>query len=91
MSIFEFKSEQSLGEVRSVETSRIAVRVTDAERLKRARVGRLIAIQISTDEWLIGVIDRVWRHPVEIELDQSVEAVEEKIEEESEAVEESNP
>jgi hypothetical protein len=75
MSIFEFKPEQSLGEVRSVETSRISVRVTDTERLKRARVGRLIAIQISTDEWLIGVIDRVWRHPVEIELSHNIEAV----------------
>jgi len=81
MSIFEFNSEQSLGEVRSVETSRIAVRVTDTERLRRARVGRLIAIQISTDEWLIGVIDRVWRHPVEIELAHNIEAVDEKADE----------
>ncbi len=44
MSIFNFSEEQSLGEVRSVETSRITVRVTDGQRLQKARVGRLVAI-----------------------------------------------
>ena len=66
MSIFNFTDEQSLGEVRSVETSRITVRVTDGERLQKARVGRLVAIQSMGDEWLIGIIERVWRHPVEL-------------------------
>ena len=65
MSIFNFTDEQSLGEVRSVETSRITVRVTDGQRLQKARVGRLVAIQSMGDEWLIGIIERVWRHPVE--------------------------
>lgn len=37
MSIFNFTDEQSLGEVRSVETSRITVRVTDGQRLQKAR------------------------------------------------------
>jgi len=81
MSIFEFKSGESLGEVRSVETSRIAVRVTEPVKLKRARVGRLVAIQISTDEWLIGVVDRVWRHPVEVEAADKGDAAEEKTDE----------
>jgi len=66
MSIFNFNDEQSLGEVRSVETSRITVRVTDGQRLQKARVGRLVAIQSMGDEWLIGIIERVWRHPVEL-------------------------
>ena len=66
MSIFNFTEEQSLGEVRSVETSRITVRVTDGQRLQKARVGRLVAIQSMGDEWLIGIIERVWRHPVEL-------------------------
>ena len=66
MSIFKFTDEQSLGEVRSVETSRITVRVTDGQRLQKARVGRLVAIQLMGDEWLIGIIERVWRHPVEL-------------------------
>jgi hypothetical protein len=72
MTIFVFADHQSLGEVRSVETSRITVRVTDGERLQRARVGRLVAIQSTGDEWLIGIVERVWRHPVEVpSLDES--------------------
>ena len=67
MSVFNFNPGDSLGEVRSIETSRISVRVTESDKLRRARVGRLVAIQISYDEWLIGCIDRVWRHPVEVE------------------------
>lgn len=66
MGIFTFTDHQSLGEVRSVETSRITVRVTDGQRLQKARVGRLVAIQSMGDEWLIGIIERVWRHPVEL-------------------------
>ena len=66
MPIFSFSEQHSIGEVRSVETSRITVRVTDGERLQRARVGRLIAIQSAGDEWLVGIIERVWRHPVEL-------------------------
>lgn len=66
MSIFSFTEEQSIGEVRSVETARITVRVTDGQRLQKARVGRLVAIQSMGDEWLIGIIERVWRRPVEL-------------------------
>lgn len=66
MSIFSFTEEQGLGDVRSVETARITVRVTDGQRLQKARVGRLVAIQSMGDEWLIGIIERVWRHPVEL-------------------------
>lgn len=66
MTIFTFNEQQSLGEVRSVETSRITIRVTDGQRLQKARVGRLVAIQATGDEWLIGIIERVWRHPVEL-------------------------
>lgn len=67
MTIFAFSQEQSLGEVRSVETSKIIVRVTDAQRLQKARVGRLVAIQSLGDEWLLGIIERVWRHAIEVE------------------------
>lgn len=64
MSIFLFTEDQALGEVRSVETSKITVRVTDGKRLQKARVGRLVAIQSIGDEWLLGIIEKVWRHPV---------------------------
>lgn len=66
MSIFSFEEAHSIGEVRSVETARISIRVTDSQRLQKARVGRLVAIQSFGDEWLIGIIERVWRHPVEL-------------------------
>jgi hypothetical protein len=66
MTIFAFNEQQSIGEVRSVETSRITIRVTDGQRLQKARVGRLVAIQAAGDEWLIGIVERVWRHPVEL-------------------------
>jgi len=66
MSIFSFTEDQGIGEVRSVETARITVRVTDGQRLQKARVGRLVAIQTMGDEWLIGIIERVWRRPVEL-------------------------
>ncbi len=66
MTIFTFNEQQSIGEVRSVETSRITIRVTDGQRLQKARVGRLVAIQATGDEWLIGIVERVWRHPVEL-------------------------
>ncbi|WP_456282320.1 ATP-binding protein [Cupriavidus sp. JZ107] len=66
MTIFTFNEQQAIGEVRSVETSRITIRVTDGQRLQKARVGRLVAIQATGDEWLIGIVERVWRHPVEL-------------------------
>lgn len=66
MTIFTFNEQHSIGEVRSVETSRITIRVTDGQRLQKARVGRLVAIQATGDEWLIGIVERVWRHPVEL-------------------------
>jgi uncharacterized protein len=73
MTIFDFKDEYSIGEVRSVETSKITIRVTDGTKLQKARVGRLVAIRSMGDEWLIGIIERVWRHPVEFPaIDDSV-------------------
>jgi hypothetical protein len=53
MSIFNFTDEQSLSEVRSVETSRITGS-DDYQRLQKARVGRLVAIQSMGD----GMADR---------------------------------
>lgn len=69
MSIFDFRAEDAIGEVRSVETSKLIVRVTNTEKIQRARVGRLVTVQCSGDEWLIGMIDKIWRHPVEVEED----------------------
>lgn len=67
MALFNFTIEEAIGEVRSVETSKIVVRVTDPEKLQKAHVGRLVTIQIAGDEWVIGIINKVWRRPIEID------------------------
>jgi DNA helicase HerA-like ATPase len=65
MSIFEFSPENSIGEVRGVDTSQVFIKVISAERLAFARVGRLVAIQgLDSNEWLIGIVNRVWRDPI---------------------------
>ncbi|OPG16960.1 ATP-binding protein [Ferroacidibacillus organovorans] len=69
MSIFAFNEEQSIGEVRGVDTSRVEVRVYPPDKLLKARVGRLVAIQgQDANEWLIGMINRVWRDSVESQI-----------------------
>jgi hypothetical protein len=68
MSIFSFKDEQVLGEVARVETARVWVRVTSPERLRVARVGRLVAVKgRDANEWVIGMIEKVWRRPAVVE------------------------
>lgn len=66
MSFFSFQKGQSLGEVRGVDTSKIFVRIFSAEMLVKTRVGHLVAIQgQDANEWLIGMIQKVWRDPIE--------------------------
>ena len=66
MGIFNFEEAQSIGEVRGVDTSRVFIQVHSAEKLSHARVGRLVTIQgLDGNEWLLGMINRVWRDPLE--------------------------
>ena len=68
MSIFTFEVDQALGEVARVETARVVVRVTSPERLRVARVGRLVAVKgRDANEWVIGMIEKVWRRPALVE------------------------
>jgi len=68
VSIFNFEDTQSIGEVRGVDTTRVFIQVHSAEKLAHARVGRLVTIQgLDSNEWLIGMINRVWRDPIESE------------------------
>ena len=70
MSIFNFGEAQSIGEVRGVDTARVFIQVHSAEKLSHARVGRLVTIQgLDSNEWLIGMINRVWRDPLENDAD----------------------
>jgi len=73
MSIFKFVEEHLIGEVRGVDTSRVFIQVNSSERLSHARVGRLVAVQgRDANEWLVGMINRVWRDP--IDSDDEIEA-----------------
>jgi len=76
MTIFQYDEHMALGEVRGVDTSQIFIRVTTAEKLSHARVGRLVAIQgQDANEWVVGLVNRVWRDPIESKLNEQVEEV----------------
>jgi hypothetical protein len=62
MSILDFKDEDSLGKIISVDTATVTVRVDELERLKRIQVNRLIAIRSSkAGQHLIGIVSRITR------------------------------
>jgi len=80
MAIFTFDSSHVLGKVRAVDTRRVDVQVNSDEDLRKARVGQLVAIALpgAIEEWLIGVIDRVVKTPIQEEQpDQNFEGDEE--------------
>jgi len=85
MSIFQFEEEQALGEVARVETARVWARVTSPDRLRVARVGRLVAVKGGdANEWVIGMIEKVWRHPAASEDEESLDVdVESVVQEEN--------
>ena len=64
MALFDFaeKSPALLGRVVAVDTRRVTLNV-EADRLPRARVGKLVAIKSSSavEEWLIAMVNRVQR------------------------------
>lgn len=58
----QFSEEEKIGRVASVDTSRVAVDVTNSVLLTRIGIGQLIAIQGSTErEFLIAITERVNR------------------------------
>lgn len=61
MAIFEFDESYFLGKVREVDTSKVSLQVDNDEDLRKARVGRLAALQLdgAVETWLIGIIDKV--------------------------------
>ncbi|MFS0783236.1 ATP-binding protein [Bacillus sp. 1P06AnD] len=65
MSFFDFNEEKSIGEVRGVDTNQIVINVSSSKKLLLAKVGHLVAVQgQDSNEWLIGMINRVWRDAV---------------------------
>jgi DNA helicase HerA-like ATPase len=66
MSIFEFKDNEALGKVRSVDTATVVVEVDDVERLRKLQVNRLAVLQSSRPgQHLIGIIQKITRTSVE--------------------------
>jgi len=62
MSIFEFNDDAYLlGQVREVDTRKIALSVNNDKDLRKAKVGQLVTLTLmgATESWLIGIIDRV--------------------------------
>lgn len=66
MPIFTFDASYLLGKVRSVDTRKVNVQVKSDEDLRKARVGQLVALDLpgATEEWLIGIIEKVVKTPV---------------------------
>lgn len=68
MSIFEFKDQEALGKVRSVDTATVVVEVTDVDCLRKLQVNRLAVLQSSRPgQHLIGIIQKITRTSVEEE------------------------
>jgi len=61
-SIFDFTEEDSLGTVRSVDTTTVVVHVPDAEKLRRLQVNRLSVLRSSrAGQHLVGIIQKITR------------------------------
>lgn len=63
MAILKFDKSSMLGTVREVDTRKVSVLVEKDEDLKKARVGQLVAIELSgaSETWLIAIVERVIR------------------------------
>ncbi|MBD9544774.1 ATP-binding protein [Ensifer sp. ENS04] len=76
MPIFDYRDDEALGRIISVDTATVTVRVDDLERLKRVQVNRLAVLQSSrAGQHLVGVVARITRkapdnaQPVEMDTD----------------------
>ncbi|MCK4823584.1 ATP-binding protein [bacterium] len=63
MAGFKFDVFSKLGTVREVDTRKVSVLVENDEDLRKARVGQLVAIELSgaSETWLIAIIEKVIR------------------------------
>ena len=66
MTILEYKDDEALGRVRSVDTATVVVAVDDVERLRKLQVNRLAVLQSSRPgQHLIGIIQKITRTAVD--------------------------
>lgn len=79
MTIFNYKDDESLGKVISVDTVTVVIEIKDAESLRKLQVNRLIALQSSKPgQHLVGLITQVTRKKIisedaELDADEKVE------------------
>lgn len=75
MTIFNYKDDESLGKVISVDTVTVIIEIKDAESLRKLQVNRLIALQSSKPgQHLVGLITQVTRKKIiseDAELDDA--------------------
>ncbi|WP_176691975.1 hypothetical protein [Enterobacter asburiae] len=60
MALFTFNDDSYiLGNIREVDTRKVTILVNTDKDLRKARVGQLVAVQLSgaTECWLIGMIE----------------------------------
>ncbi|WP_315139135.1 ATP-binding protein [Achromobacter marplatensis] len=66
MSILDYKDNESLGRVRSVDTATVVIAVEDVERLRKLQVNRLAVLQSSrAGQHLIGIIQKITRTAID--------------------------
>lgn len=62
MAIFNFKENDSIGTVFSVDTATVVIKVQELEKLRKLQVNQLVAIRsIKAGQHLIGLINRITR------------------------------
>ncbi|MGP3197384.1 ATP-binding protein [Serratia marcescens] len=65
MTIFDYKDDESLGTVISVDTTTVTIEIKDSESLRRLQVNRLMALQSSKPgQHLVGLISQVTRKKI---------------------------
>jgi DNA helicase HerA-like ATPase len=68
MSIFDYRDNEALGKVSSVDTTTVVVEVDDLDQLKRLQVNRLAVLQSSRlGQHLVGLITQVTRKKLTID------------------------
>lgn len=66
MSILNYRDDEALGRVRSVDTATVVIAVDDVERLRKLQVNRLSVLQSSrAGQHLIGIIQKITRTAVD--------------------------
>jgi hypothetical protein len=74
MSIFDYKQEEILGTVESVDTTSLVIRVENDDKLRGLQVNHLVAVQSTkTNQHLIGLVSKIIRKSALADINISIE------------------